>query len=271
MGNRLSKFLYPVKHFIYELLLWCGYSLSKTSSNRSLEKFFTSIRPIAIKNKLIRIGGEGDGGYLVPDDLNNINACFSLGIWRISKFEEHLAKIGIKSFMLDYSVDNAPTDNDLFIFEKKFLGDKNNEKFVRLEDWVAKKSTSSESNLILQMDIEGAEFAIFLDTPRATLQKFRIMVVEFHMMEMLFNIELFHFVKQVFDKILMDFAVVHIHPNNNEPILSLGKFEVPPVIEFTFYRKDLVEQVDNKLTFPHPLDSPNVKEKPDIFLPKCWQ
>ena len=260
-----------IKHFVNEFFLGCGYNISKVTSKNDLRSFFEAIHPVAINVELIRIGGKGDGGYLVPNDLEEIKACFSPGVSSISKFEEHLAEMNIKSFMLDYSVDKPAVDNDLFIFEKKFLGNKNNEKFIRLEEWVNTNSSATESNLILQMDIEGAEFTVFLDTPSSTLKKFRIMVVEFHNMHKLFNKESFQFVKQVFDKILMDFSVVHIHPNNDNPMISMGKFDVPPVIEFTFYRKDLVHHVDHKLTFPHPLDSPNIKNKPNIVLPKCWQ
>lgn len=36
---------------------------------------------------LIRLGPNGDGGYLVPDDLTGIEACFSPGVCATSEFE----------------------------------------------------------------------------------------------------------------------------------------------------------------------------------------
>jgi hypothetical protein len=133
-----------VKHFVNEFLLRCGYNISKVTSKNDLRSFFKTIHPVAINVELIRIGGKGDGGYLVPNDLEDIKACFSPGVSNISKFEEHLAEMDIKSFMLDYSVNSPPVNNDLFVFEKKFLGDTNNEKFIRLEDWVNTNSPPTE-------------------------------------------------------------------------------------------------------------------------------
>jgi len=243
---------------------------SEPTPDEDLEQFFKAIRPIAIECGLIRVGAEGDGGYLVPDDLQGIEACYSPGVAEVATFEKTLYNMGIKSFMADYSVNKAPMDSELFNFEKKFLGDINDEKFIRLEDWVTKNLISKSSDLILQMDIEGAEFPVFLDTPRATLQKFRIMVVEFHCMGLLLCRESLPLVKQTFDKILKDFAIIHIHPNNCSAVLSHGRFEIPTMIEVTFYRRDRVVQADRKLSFPHALDSPNKKQRTDVVLPECW-
>jgi hypothetical protein len=36
---------------------------------------------------LIRLGADGDGGYLVPDDLEDVAACFSPGVDDRASFE----------------------------------------------------------------------------------------------------------------------------------------------------------------------------------------
>ena len=44
-------------------------------------KYFKFLKNIKVfQTNLIRIGSKNDGGYLVPDDLKNINACFSPGV-----------------------------------------------------------------------------------------------------------------------------------------------------------------------------------------------
>ena len=44
------------------------------------------------------------GGYLVPDDLKNINACFSPGVDLDVSFETDLALKKIPSYLLDCSI-----------------------------------------------------------------------------------------------------------------------------------------------------------------------
>ena len=37
------------------------------------------MKPNELGHPLIRVGGKGDGGYLIPDLLNNINIVFTRG------------------------------------------------------------------------------------------------------------------------------------------------------------------------------------------------
>jgi len=259
-----------IRNFLRNLLIRNGYHLSRLSDMEHLLSFIRSLRVVSIEQELIRIGGPGDGGYLVPDDLSDIEACFSPGVGKVAKFEEGLASFGVRSFMSDYSVMSAPVDHELFTFDRNFIGVENRDSMIRLEDWVRKHSESENSDLILQMDIEGDEYAVFLDTPSDLLKRFRIMVVEFHALDMLFAKEPFQIVKQTFDKLLRDFSVVHIHPNNRADILSNNGIDVPLAMEFTFYRNDRVRRLQRELSFPHVLDSPNHAQKADVVLPKCW-
>jgi len=258
-----------LKHLFQKYLIAKGVYSSEVTSNNDLSRFCKMMRPIAQEKQLIRIGANADGGYLVPDDVDDLGACFSPGVEQTSSFESALASKGVKSYMADYSVESAPSNNSLFNFEKKYLGDINNDKYIRLEDWVSDKYKESDKDLMLQMDIEGGEFPVILDTPVETLRKFRIMVIEFHHMKMVFSKHTFSLVNHVFTKILRDFTVVHIHPNNCSPKISNDVVEVPDVFEITFYRKDRANNVDSVLEFPHALDFPNAPDKEDIILPKC--
>ncbi len=260
-----------LKQQVRDLLLKSGYNVNKTTSNEELEAFFRKVRPVGFEGELIRVGGEGDGGYLVPDVLDGITACFSPGVFEIATFEEELAGRGIPSFMADYSVNGPPFQHPQFHFEKKFLGDVNDERYMRLEDWVMRHAPDPQADLILQMDIEGGEFPVIFDTPSAIWSRFRILVIEFHSMGMLFDQDAFKFANMAFDKLLRDFGVVHIHPNNGGPVWSSGAYEIPKFVEVTFLRRDWLKPVDKALEFPHPLDAPNEPGKQDLVLPRCWQ
>jgi hypothetical protein len=82
------------------LALGKAYPTALTDKN-SLESLLHKLYPMSTDKELIRLGPEGDGGYLVPDDLAEIEACFSPGVSVISGFEKACADLGIKVFLAD--------------------------------------------------------------------------------------------------------------------------------------------------------------------------
>ena len=243
--------------------------ISQLTRPEHLEEFFSKIKPIKSNYSLVRIGGNADGGYLVPDDFEGIKACFSPGVSNIANFELAMAENGIKCFMADYSVDAPPFDNPLFDFKKKFLGIENNEIYMTLDRWVL-ETDLSDNDMILQADIEGDEYQVILDMDINLLLRFRILVIEFHYLDMLIDKAGFTIVNLTFQKLLKYFHIVHIHPNNCTKVIKYRNFEIPPVMEFTFIRKDRVSSSVEAIEFPNPLDEKNVNTLEDIILPKCW-
>ncbi len=258
-----------LKHIAKTFLLSKNIRLSKTTDKQKLLDFLDLVKPINTNHDLIRIGGDTDGGYLIPNDVENIDTCFSPGVSEVADFEDDLTKRGIKCFLADYSVEAPPIKNDLFDFEKKYLGSKENEIFMTLESWVSKKAPS-KSDFILQMDIEGAEYGVICDTSSDTFKKFRVLVIEFHGLDRLFDRMGFELIELSFTKILKNFEVVHIHPNNCSKPTECYGIIIPRVMEFTFLRKDRITQRSKSLSFPHKLDRKNVAKNADFALPKCW-
>lgn len=243
-----------------------------SSEKQDVVDFVRLLKPIEIGHELIRIGSERDGGYLIPDDLAGVIGCFSPGVEETADFEDALAKeYGIRSFLADYSVDRAPIENDLFDFDKKFLGVTNDTEYMRLEDWVAGKiSTQRDGDFILQMDIEGAEYDVLEDTPQHVLKLFRTMVIEFHDLEDVFQRGALERLSSLFKKITDDFDVAHIHPNNHAPVYHAFGLDVPSVLEVTFVRKDRVRGTGGAVQLPHALDRKNLCWKDDIALQDVW-
>jgi hypothetical protein len=158
---------------------------SRNTSDQELRSFLQKLHPVTTTKPLVRIGGEGDGGYLLPDDLEGVTRCFSPGVALTSNFELDLAAIGIPSSLADYSVDYSTSENNLLKFDKKFIGIENNRKFMTLTDWVDRDAPGEGDNLLLQMDIEKYEYPVVLDTSKEVLRKFRIMVIEFHALDII--------------------------------------------------------------------------------------
>ena len=239
------------------------------STHKMLARFFEKIVPMTTEHELVRIGGDGDGGYLVPNDFEGIDACFSPGVADSADFEEQLTRKNIKCFLADFSVDAPPIDNELFDFEKKYLGVADEDHFITLSSWVHDKYKGN-NDLIFQMDIEGAEYDVISSTPSAEFKRFRIIVAEFHSLDRLKETKFLSKVNGVFDKLLENFEIVHIHPNNCLDPVNVQGFSIPPVVEMTFLRKDRITQKTVTELFPHILDRTNVSSREDFPLPDCW-
>ena len=243
--------------------------IHKIEKKENILNFLKNIK--VFQTNLIRVGSNNDGGYLVPDDLKNISACFSPGVDLNVSFETDLALKKIPSYLLDYSINKLPLENELFTFEKKYLDIKNDEKNININTWIKKNSEyEKKEEFILQMDIEGAEYQVLLDLEENLLQKFRIMIIEFHSLNNLLHPDGFKQIKAVFDKILEHFYIVHIHPNNVlEPLNYLG-LELPRLLEISFLRKDRLNKLLRVSSLPHRLDKKNVENKKDVKLPHYW-
>jgi len=234
-------------------------------------KFFDSIRPQKTNHDLVRIGGDGDGGYLVPDDLAGIKACFSPGVDYVASFEEGMIARNIRCFQVDASVEKSPLEgHPLVDFQRKFLGVVDDDLTLTLDRWVAEKMPSQGDDLILQMDIEGAEWLALINASEATLARFRIILIEFHDFENIFQHFAFDLISSVFDKLLRQFVIVHVHPNNCAPLVNGRNFAVPSVLEYSLIRRDRIVATSPAHDFPHPLDQENSSKCPKMELPSFF-
>jgi Methyltransferase FkbM domain len=223
-----------------------------------------------VEAALIRLGPEGDGGYLVPDDLGGIAACFSPGVSSISGFELACAERGMQVLLADKSVDGPAEAHPRFSFIKKHVGAATSGDVVSMDDWVAQSLPDSQSELLLQMDIEGAEYETLLATSEPLLRRFRIIVIELHWLNHLWSKPFFRVASGAFRKLLRTHICVHIHPNNCCGIVTRKGLETPRVAEFTFLRNDRVTSRAYATRFPHPLDRDNIAGKPPLPLPASW-
>jgi hypothetical protein len=219
-------------------------------------------------HSLIRVGGPGDGGYLVPDDLMGITELFSPGSKKLSSFEKEAAELwNIKSYICDL-IEEKPIDLTTFQdFTAAWVGPFTDGKMlVSLADWVEEKS-KSPGDLILQMDIEGAEFQTLIAAPTNLVKRFRIIVIELHFLEALKNRWAFKYIyTPFFEKLLNNFDVIHAHPNNCCGTWNYGDVEYPRLIELTLHRKDRGKKLTPRQSSRNELDQPCVTLNRDLFL-----
>lgn len=260
-----------MKTALQNLALGRGYVISSSSQQADVANVIKQLHPVRASRPLIRIGSNGDGGYLVPDILDEIGVCFSPGINDQIDLELDLAERGIPSYLADYSVAGLPQKHEKLEFDPLFIDAYTAGNRITMDDWVATKLPgSSRDDLLLQMDIENSEYAAILAMSPALLKRFRILVIEFHNLQKLFDPIGLMLFRSCFDKILQHFDVVHLHPNNFLDVHRMGDLEIPRCIEFTFERKDPARALEYVSEFPHPLDRDCVDDKPPLPLPRCW-
>lgn len=250
----------------------------------ALEFLIPKPSPFVLK----RFGGNSDGAYLVPAKaLENVVACFSPGVRNSKRFEDELvAKVGIKSHLLDASSDpemfETPLIADFQTFEKKWLATESSSTETSLTDWVERREPCSADDLLLQMDIEGAEWPILSLTPAETLRRFSVIVLELHKLDEIFS-DSNVFARRAckaFENLGDLFTTIHAHPNNccgTSGSLFGSGIRVPRTLEVTLVRKDLLKHSQGTLQLidpelPHSLDVwRNVPGKPPIFLGREWR
>ena len=256
-------------------------SLSMADSINKITNF-DKLRPQPCPVRLIRIGGNHDGAYLIPDDLEGIQACFSPGVNNFKFFEDELVyRFGIKCHMCDYSSDpekfSTPLIENLQSFEKKWLEPDSNIDSVTLEDWVERRVGKSADNLLLQMDIEGAEYRNLMGAESDLLNKFRIIVLELHMpaASLASNVDV-EDVRQVIDKLYDTHICVHARANNccGHTLHTASGMNIPNVMELTYLRRDRFArgtQARIPPQIPHPLDIPfNLHNIRPLHLNQAW-
>ena len=245
-----------------------GFVLQRQVHESGYSEVFDALKPVRTEHALVRFGGDSDGGYLVPDDLDGIVALFSPGVDQVATFERDAIARGIRSFQIDGSVAESPLNDALNEFESQFLGIFSDERQVTLDDWVAEKLPDTHGDLMLQMDIEGYEWAALAHVSESTLARFRIVVLELHGLELVFSSYVAALFLPVLRKLNRLFDVVHLHANNYAQTVGNKNRQVAPLLEVTLLRKDRSTVREPIAGLPHPLDCDNVPGNPSIAVPR---
>lgn len=261
----------PSITLLARLLAFIGGFPTRLTRSDALRDLIRRLHPLACGRELTRLGPTGDGGYLVPDDLPGIVTCLSAGIGHDSGFELDCAELGMDVLLADGSVPGPAATHPRFHFTRRHLGSTTTRDRLSPDAWAATIPGDSAGDLLLKLDIEGAEYEVLHSASDALLARCRIVVVECHHLDHLWSAPFFRLAAPAFDKLLRTHACVHIHPNNGGGMLRLRGLELPPVMEFTFLRHDRMPPAPSYCTdFPHPLDRDNTS-RATLPLPATWR
>jgi hypothetical protein len=256
----------------------------------TLTQALLGLKPQPYAGDLIRLGGDRDGAYLVPDDLAGISMCISPGASDTKLFEDELwHTYQIPSLLIDRSSSpdgfTTPMGSGQELIQK-WLEPHDSAEAISLTSALAQaRADAPDSDCLLQIDIEGAEYTNITKHPEDLLKAFRIIVIEFHNLgDLLRPWSHWHRrLKETIAALNKHHVCIHAHPNNccSDFIVPGTEINLPQVLECTYLRRDRVgtssasrnDQLQGRTTavvLPHPLDITNFPNKPPLALNPVW-
>jgi len=223
-----------------DVLARAGLSVAKTAPSGETQEVVALLKPSGSR-PMLRVGGVGDGSYLIPDDLQGVTHCFSPGVGSSSAFELDLARRGMGVFMTDASVRGPAAEHENFRFRGDYLASYSDpsRNLVSMEDWYAAELGGSDhGDLLLQMDIEGGEYEVIHSMSDNLLRKFRILAIEFHHLHQLRNCHQCRYMSSALHKLRRIFRVCYLAENFAAGSFVVGGQRHGRLMEVTFLRND---------------------------------
>lgn len=226
------------------------------------------IRPWQMGSDIkVRLGADGDGGYVMPSVAQRSNRVLSIGIGDEVSFDNQMAALGAQVLQFDHTIPASPSNHPQIRFHKVGWGARDQGPFLSLRSMMGMLDWAEARHPILKFDTEGAEWECLSQADTADLAKFEVLAGEFHDFQNLVNREYFDVAYAVFSKLALTHHVVHMHANNAGGMVMIGGIPFPRLLELTWLRKDAALFSGHSAEpIPGPLDRPNVRQIPEIYL-----
>jgi FkbM family methyltransferase len=217
-------------------------------------------------NDLQRYGGSRDGAYILDKSLvDQANTVYSLGVGPNDSwiaFDHEMANAGKKVFLYDGSVPSFWSNRPEFKFFSEYISSKNLSKFI------SDNGHENETEMLLKMDIEGAEYDTILNSDEKLFNHFNQVAIEIH--DLLFanmeaesasNDSAFSEKINLLDLLNKHYNLVHIHGNNCSPRKGYG---IAEVLELTYIRKDKCPKDMTVSQKACPVEGLDVRNSPSV-------
>lgn len=216
----------------------------------------------------VRFGRDFDGGYILDGDLDPISTVYSFGIGDEISFEYDLARRGKRVYAHDHTVSGLPYGHDNIDFRPEGLGARNDpgSRLFTLAYQIARNGDEHVGDMLLKLDVEGAEYEVLPHLSSATLAQFRQIALEIHWLSKLgdpaFRLQFYRTLRHINEQ----FVLFHVHGNNCCPLAMVEGFVIADVLELTYIRRDLAQPVRSQTVYPTVLDRANDHRQPDHLL-----
>jgi hypothetical protein len=189
---------------------------------------------VEILEPIQRIGGLGDGSYVLAG--NHFNECLlvSGGISNNNEFEIELANMGATGFQFDGSISHPPKLHERLGFRQAYVGRRSG--FLSLQEMTRdglKFMNMHPTAKILKLDIEGSEWDLLAGEDLADFDQ---IIIEMHglfeVMRINGNLKL-----QVLNNLVENFYTIYANGNNCCGFTNIGGYPIPNIAEFSFVNK----------------------------------
>ena len=214
---------------------------------------------------LVRLGSQRDGGYVMLDDFRNSSIAYSFGIADNVAWELDVADNEIDVFCYDPTVTGIiGNDSRLHFTRMGIAGDDNvNPLYCTLETLIKKNEHASQKNMILKIDVEGAEWDSLCSISPELLSRFAQISLELHDITDVSNRD--KILKSVHN-LTLHHQAIWIHANNAGRVEQAGNIKCPSLLEVTLVNKELYDLEECEYSCPINLDIPNTSIGNDIIL-----
>ena len=214
-----------------------------TKHSKSVQEYISILSPNKFKGNLKRFGGEGDGSYVLPKNIITSKAyLISGGISDNNDFEIELAKKGVTGIQVDNSISRAPKEHKNLVFKIATLGERDGKHEISLKNLIS--NTPLNKNLIVKLDIEGAEISALQHLSEKSLKRINCLVLELHNLSSLVQNDR---ILQALVKLKNSgLSSVYLQANNGILDYIIAGVLIPDNVEVTFVRKDEVSKPSPK-------------------------
>lgn len=228
------------------------------------------LTPFDIDRPKIRVGPRSDGGYILADGISPTQAVISYGIGVEYRFDVELAIRGHDVYMFDHTIEAIRRKNKKLHFFREGIAGRTDpsQNVFSLDDHLRRHQIAGDE-LILKMDVEGAEFDALDAVPDATLGCFEQIVLEVHQLDKLDDPFFRGQFCRVFRKLNDAFTLFHVHANNwdgQSGLAIVSGMPVAPILELSYIKSASVCRRPSQTLYPTSLDYPNIPQHKDKLL-----
>ncbi len=216
---------------------------------------------VEILEPIQRIGGSGDGSYILAGNQFNDCLLVSGGISNNNEFELELANMGATGFQFDGSISHPPKLHERLGFRQVYVGRRFG--FLNLQEMTREGlefMSMPPRAKILKLDIEGSEWDLLAGE---TLADFDQIIIEMHglfeVMRINGNLKL-----QVLNNLVDNFYTIYANGNNCCGFTNIGGYPIPNIAEFSFVNKKKFTRKGAAITNPSPIV--NIPGRPPLRI-----
>ena len=216
--------------------------------------------------ELVRIGDYC--GYIMLDDFHAGDTAYSFGLGGDVSWDKDMASRGYDVFMYDHTIEKLPDSDPHFHYFKEGIADgrTQDDRLKTLEYFIERNHHKSVRNMILKMDVEGAEWGFLEMVTSDMLSQFKQITFELHGMTN--GRTPFDTVLAMLEKLNKTHQLIHLHPCNwGLSYISWGNKNLFPTIEASYASRESYSFDENyDPVLPLSIDRPCSYEWPDVGL-----